>query len=96
MRGTSDNQTASQTSSFSIELKAVIAVPVREINADFAVSQAMGKLEFLFEMMQELVYLDNPKLSHLATWNKDEVIAKISGHWEDMDLISLQEHTEPC
>jgi hypothetical protein len=56
----------------------------------------MGKLEFLFEMLQELVYLDNPKLSHLATWNKDEVIAKISGHWEDMDLISLQEHTEPC
>jgi hypothetical protein len=56
----------------------------------------MGKLEFLFEMLQELVYLDNPKLSHLATWNKDEVVAKLSGHWEDMDLISLQEHTEAC
>lgn len=96
MTRTSDIRPASQTSSFSIELKAVIAVPVREANAEFAVSQAMGKLEFLFEMLQELVYLDNPKLSHLATWNKDEVVAKLSGHWEDMDLISLQEHTEAC
>jgi hypothetical protein len=96
MTRTSDIRPASQTSSYSIPLNALIAVPVREANADFAVSQAMGKLEFLFEMLQELVYLDNPKLSHLATWDRDEVIAKISGHWEDMDLISLQEHTEAC
>jgi hypothetical protein len=94
MNGTSDKQKASQTNLYSIPLNAAITVPVHEANADLAVRKAMDKLAFLFEMLQELVYLDNPKLSHLATWDRDEVIAKISGHWEDMDLMGLQEHKE--
>lgn len=94
MKRTNDKQTGSQTNLFSIPLNAVIAVPVREANADNAVREAMDKLAFLFEMLQELYYLGTPRLAYLATWDRDEVIAKISGYWEDMDVISLQEYKE--
>lgn len=73
---------------FHIPLDVVISVPVRETNADYAVAQAIGKMEFLAEMLGELCAIENNQPS---TWDREEVIAKIVGHYEDLWLIKIQE-----
>ena len=73
---------------FHIPFNVFVSVPVREKNADFAVAQAQGKLEFLFDMLEELKAIENNKPS---TWDREEVIAKIVGHYEDLWLIKIQE-----
>lgn len=73
---------------FHIPLNILVSYPVREKNADYAVAQAKGKLEFLIEMLDELKAIENKEAS---TWSRDEVIAKIVGHYEDLWLISIEE-----
>lgn len=73
---------------FQVPFNLSISVPVWESNAHFAVSQAKGKLEFLIEMLDELKSIENKKAS---TWDREEVIAKIVGHYEDLWVKDIEE-----
>jgi hypothetical protein len=73
---------------FQVPFNLSISVPVREANAHFAVSQAKGKLEFLIEMLDELSTIENKKFS---SWDREEVIAKIVGHYEDLWVKDIKE-----
>ena len=69
---------------FDVPINILISVPVREKNAEFAVAQAQGRIEFLFEMLDGLKY----GVDGMA---RDEIIKKIEGFWEDMTVISVEE-----
>lgn len=69
---------------FQIPINILISVPVREKNAEFAVAQAQGRIEFLVEMLDGLKY----GVDGMA---RDEIIAKIEGFWEDMTVLSIEE-----
>lgn len=73
---------------FDIPLSVVVRVPVQESNIGCAVAQAKGKVEFLMEMLDELKAIENKQPS---TWDREEVIAKIVGHYEDLWVDDIKE-----
>lgn len=71
---------------FHVPLQVTISIPVREKNAHFAVAQAQGRLEFLFEMLDAL-----KDKGESAGMQLDEVLLKLEGFWEDMHVIKIEE-----
>ena len=74
---------------FHVPLQVTISIPVREKNAHFAVAQAQGRLEFLFEMLDAL-----KDKGESAGMQLDEVIMKLEGFWEDMVVLDIKEDTD--
>jgi len=73
---------------FDIPLSVVVRVPVQESNVECAVAQAKGKVEFLLEMLDELKAIENKQPS---SWDREEVISKIVGHYDDLWVDEIQE-----
>ena len=69
---------------FDIPLKATIYVRTHETNADYAVSQAEGELEALFDLLDNLNYVDKP--IHKITQTKEEIVDEIKATWDKMTL----------
>lgn len=72
---------------FHVPLCVTISIPVREKNAHFAVAQAEGRLEFLFEMLDGLKH-------GVDGMERDEIVKKIEGFWEDMVVLNIKEDTD--
>lgn len=70
---------------FNVPMTAVISVRVRECNADFAVSQAEGELGSLFDLLDDLRRVGNPKSKVKKT--QEELVAEIIQTWDKMDLV---------
>jgi hypothetical protein len=74
---------------FYIPMKAIINVEMREANIDLAVSQAEGEIQAVFDLLDDLRRVDDPKYKIPMT--KEEIIDLLQVGWASMSYASIEE-----
>lgn len=74
---------------FYVPMKVIINVEMREANIDLAVSQSEGEIQAIFDLLDDLRRVDDPK--YKITMTKDEIIDLLQVGWASMSYTSIEE-----
>ncbi len=74
---------------FYVPMKVIINVEMREANIDLAVSQSEGEIQAIFDLLDDLRRVDDPK--YKITMTKDEIIDLLQVGWANMSYASIEE-----
>lgn len=74
---------------FYVPMKVIINVEMREANIDLAVSQSEGEIQAIFDLLDDLRRVDDPK--YKITMTKDEIIDLLQVGWANMSYTSIEE-----